>query len=109
MSFDDGRVLTQGWGSAVSPAADRVGFVTDSTIETIDLDGTNRRRLVMVPFAAWFLPFFGRESTGWSNVSWSTAGDRLIFGTVLDEEFNSNYYLVNVRNGTRRALLRNTS
>ena len=62
-----------------------------------------------VPFATWFLPFLGRETTGWSNVSWSPAGDRLIFSTVLDEEFNSNYYLVNVRSRTRRALLRNTS
>ena len=109
MSFDDGRVLAEGLGSAVSPAADRVGFVTDSAIETIDLDGTNRRRLVMVPFAAWFLPFFGRETTGWSKVSWSPDGERLIFSTVLDEEFNSNYYLVDLQNRTRRALLRNTS
>ena len=40
MSFDDGRVLAEGWGAAVSPAADHIGFVTDSAIETIDLDGT---------------------------------------------------------------------
>lgn len=109
MSSDDGRVLAVGWGAAVSPVGDRVGFVTDDAIETIDFDGTNRRRLVMVPFATWFLPFFGRETTGWSKVSWSPVGDRLIFGTVLDEEFNSNYYLVDVRSRTRRRLLRNTS
>jgi Tol biopolymer transport system component len=42
-------------------------------------------------------------------VSWSPDGERLIFRTVLDEEFNSNYYLVDLQNRTRRALLRNTS
>ena len=109
MSSEDSRVLAMGWGAAVSPAANRVGFMTDSTVEAIDFDGSNQSRIVTVPFATWFLPFLGRETTGWSRVIWSPRGDRLVFSTVLDEEFNGNAYVVDVRRQTRRALLRNTS
>ena len=105
----DGHLLAVGWGASVSPANDRVGFVSSSTIEAIDADGSNRRRVVSVPFGCWFLPFFGREETGWSSVVWSPAGDRLIFNTVLDEEFNSNYYLVDAGRRTRRPLLKDMS
>jgi hypothetical protein len=33
----------------------------------------------------------------------------LWFSTVLDEEFNSSYYLVDLKDGKRRRVLKNTS
>jgi dipeptidyl aminopeptidase/acylaminoacyl peptidase len=62
-----------------------------------------------VPFYILSIPPFIREETGWSKVVWSPQGDRFWFSTVLDEEFNSNYYLVDVRDGRRRRILKNTS
>jgi hypothetical protein len=54
------------------------------------------------------LPFI-KEDIGWSRVGWAPAGDRLLFPSVLDEEFNSNIYLVNIKSGKRKRVLSNTS
>ena len=53
------------------------------------------------------LPFF-REWVG-PNMMWSRDGDRLLFGTVIDEESHGNYYLVEMKSGRRQRVLANTS
>jgi len=106
---DDSRIVALGSGAAVSPLRDQIGFVTTTTTEVIDADQQNRRRVTSVPFTLLSIPPFAREETWWSQLAWSAQGDRFWFSTVLDEEFNSNYYLVNVRDGARRRLLTNTS
>ena len=77
--------------------------------QVIDADTSRRRRITNVPFYILSIPPFVREETGWSKVVWSPQGDRFWFSTVLDEEFNSNYYLVDLREGKRRRVLKNTS
>ena len=40
---------------------------------------------------------------------WSRGRDRLLFGTVIDEESHGNYYLVEMKSGRRQRVLANTS
>jgi hypothetical protein len=105
---DDSRMVALGLGAAVSPLRDQIGFVTATTTVVTDADQPNRRRIASVPFMLLSIPPFAREETWWSRLVWSPQGDRFWFSTVLDEEFNSNYYLVSVRDGARRRLLANT-
>jgi Tol biopolymer transport system component len=105
----DSRILALGWGAAISPMRDQIAFLTSSNAQMIDADTSSKRRITSVPFYILSIPPFVREETGWSKVAWSPQGDRFWFSTVLDEEFNSNYYLVDVRDGTRRRVLKNTS
>jgi hypothetical protein len=107
LSSDDNRVLAVGRGAAVSPAGDHIGFVTKDGVWVIDADGSNRRRIASIPPAAFFLPFF-KEETGWSEVVWSPSGDRLWFNTIIGEEFFNNYYLVDLKSGKRRQVLKNS-
>jgi len=109
VSPDDSTVLVNGVGAAISPIRDQIAFITPTDVQVIDANQSNRRRIVTVPLILLSIPPFAREETGWSRVSWSPRGDRLWFGTVLDEEFDSNYYLVDVRGGTRRRILSDTS
>jgi len=106
---DDSRVVALGSGGAVSPLRDQIGFVTATNAEVIDADQPNRRRITSVPFMLLSIPPFAREETWWSRVVWSPQGDRFWFSTVQDEEFNSNYYLINVSDRSRRRFLVNTS
>jgi Tol biopolymer transport system component len=106
---DDSRLLALGLGAAVSPVRDQIAFITATDVQVIDADQSNRRRITTVPLTLLSIPPFLREEIWWSRVSWSPQGDRLWFDTVLDEELNSNYYLVDVRNGKRRRILSNTS
>jgi dipeptidyl aminopeptidase/acylaminoacyl peptidase len=106
---EDSRLLALGLGAAISPVRDQVAFITATDIQVIDADQSNRRRITTVPLTLLSIPPFLREESGWSRVSWSPHGDRLWFDTVLDEEFNSNYYLVDVKDGRRRRILSNTS
>ena len=106
---DGSRVLALGLGAATSPARDQVAFITATNVQVIDADGSNGRQISSVPRTFFSIPPFLREQSWWSKVVWSPQGDRLRFGTVLDEEFNSNYYLVDVRDGKRRRILSNTS
>lgn len=40
---------------------------------------------------------------------WSPGADRLLFGTVIDEESNANDYLVDIQSGRRQRVLTDTS
>ena len=102
----DSRLLALGKSPSVSPAGDLIAFASKSHVEVIDADGSNRRRLTSVP-TIFNLPFF-REWVG-PNTMWSPGGDRLLFGTVIDEESNGNYYLVQIKSGRRQRVLTNTS
>ena len=106
---DDSRILAFGRGAAISPTRDQIAFLTSSNAQTIDASTSSKRRITSVPFYILSIPPFVREDTGWSKIVWSPQGDRLWFSTVLDEEFNSNYYLVGLREGKRRRVLKNTS
>ena len=106
---DDSRILALGRGAAISPMRDQIAFLTSSNAQTIDADTSSKRRITSVPFYILSIPPFVREDTGWSNIVWSPQGDRFWFSTVLDEEFNSNYYLVELSEGKRRRVLKNTS
>ena len=106
---DDSRILALGRGAAISPIRDQIAFLTSSNAQTIDADTSSKRRITSVPFYILSIPPFAREETGWSKVVWSPQGDRFWFSTVLDEEFNSNYYLVDLGVGKRRRVLKNTS
>jgi hypothetical protein len=106
---DDSRILALGWGAAISPMRDQIAFLTSSSAQMMNADTSSKRRITSVPFHILSIPPFVREETGWSTVEWSPQGDRFWFSTVLDEEFNSNYYLVDLRDGKRRRVLKNTS
>jgi hypothetical protein len=106
---DDSRILALGRGGAISPMRDQIGFLTSSNAQTLDVDTSATRRITSVPFVTVSIPPFVREETGWSKVVWSPQGDRFWFSTVLDEEFNSSYYLVDLKDGKRRRVLKNTS
>jgi hypothetical protein len=106
---DDSRILALGRGAAVSPMRDQIAFLTSSNAQTIEADTSSTRRITSVPFYILSIPPFVREDTGWSKIVWSPQGDRFWFSTVLDEEFNSNYYLVELSEGKRRRVLKNTS
>lgn len=103
VSDDRGRSLATGGGAAVSPAGNRIAFVTNSGIEVIDADGSNRRRAASVPRVLIF-PFI-REDTEGTKVIWSPRGDRLWFDTAGDKEYSSTLYLVNVERGTRHRIV----
>jgi hypothetical protein len=109
LGTDDSRVLALGRGAAISPVRAQIAFLTATNAQLIDAGGSNIRRITTVPFTLLSIPPFLREATGWSEVQWSPQGDRLLFNNVLDEEFNGNYYLVEVRDGRRRRILKNTS
>jgi hypothetical protein len=106
---DDSRILALGWGAAISPMRDQIAFLTSSNAQVIDADTLSTRRITSVPFHILSIPPLIREDSGWSQVVWSPQGDRFWFSTVLDEEFNSNYYLVDLKDGRRRRVLKNTS
>lgn len=106
---EDSRILALGLGGSVSPLRDEVAFVTSTNAQVVNADGSNGRRITEVPYTLLSIPPFLHEKTWWSEVEWSPNGDRFLFGTTLDEEFNSNYYLVDVRSGTRRRILNDTS
>ncbi len=82
--------------------------MTKDGVVVIDTDGRNRRRITSVPPAVFFLPFF-KEETFWSKIVWSPSGDRLWFNTIINEEFNSNVYLVDVKSGRRQRVMKNTT
>jgi len=102
----DSRLVALGKSPTVSPAADVIALASNSHVEIINADGSNRRRLTRIP-ALFNLAFF-REWVG-PNTMWSPGGDRLLFGTVIDEESNGNYYLVEIESGRRQRVLTNTS
>jgi hypothetical protein len=102
----DSRLLALGKSPSVSPAGDLIAFASKSHVELIHADGSYRRRVTKIP-ASLNLPFF-REWVG-PNMMWSRGGDRLLFGTVIDEESHANYYLVEVESGRRQRVLANTS
>ena len=106
---DDSRILALGRGAAISPKRNQIAFLTSSSAQLIDADTSSKRRITSVPFYILSIPPFLREETGWSKVVWSPQGDRFWFSTVLDEELNSHYYLVDLRDGKRRRVLKNTS
>jgi hypothetical protein len=106
VSRDDSRVLAVGKSPSVSPAGDLIAFASKGHLEVVDADGSHRRQVTKIP-ATFHLPFF-REWVR-SKTMWSRAGDRLLFGTVIDEESNGNYYLVEIKSGRRQRLLKNTS
>jgi len=108
MSSGESRVVTPGLGASVSPARDEIGFVTSTDAQVLDLNQRAARRVSTVPFTVPWIPVL-REETWWTRVVWSPEGDRFWFGTILDEEFTSNYYLVDVKHRVRRRLLTNTS
>ncbi|HEU4935332.1 MAG TPA: hypothetical protein VFT39_02685 [Vicinamibacterales bacterium] len=102
----DSRLLAVGKSPSVSPTADLVALASRSHVEVINADGSNRRRLTRIP-ALFDLALF-REWVG-PTMLWSPGGDRLLFGTVIDEESNGNYYLVEIESGRRQRVLTNTS
>jgi hypothetical protein len=106
---DDGQLVALGGGAAVSPVRDQIAFLTSSNAQMIDVDTSSRRRITSVPFYILSIPPFLREETGWSKIVWSPQGDRFWFSTILDEEFTSNYYVVDLRDGKRRRVLKDTS
>ena len=106
---DDSQVLALGWGAAISPMRDELAFLTGSDAQAIDANTSSRRRITSVPFHILSIPPFIRQETGWSRVVWSPQGDRFWFSTVLDEEFNGNEYLVDIKDGKRRRVLKDTS
>ena len=101
----DSRLLALGKSPSVSPTGDLIAFASKSHVEVIHADGSHRRRVTKIP-ASLNLPFF-REWV--ANMMWSRGGDRLLFGTVIDEESHANYYLVEVESGRRQRVLANTS
>ena len=108
VSSNDGQILAVASGAAVSPASDQIACIEGSRVEVINADGSERRRVANAPPTVFFLPFI-KEDIGWSRVVWAPAGDRLLFASVLDEEFNSNTYLVDIKSGKRKRVLANTS
>ncbi len=106
---DDSQVVALGGGAAISPVRDQIAFLTSSNAQMIDVVTSSRRRIASVPFYILSIPPFLREETGWSKIVWSPQGDRFWFSTILDEEFSSHYYLVDLRDGRRRRVLKDTS
>ena len=102
----DSRLVAVGKSPSVSPAWDLIALASRSHVEVINADGSNRRRLTRIP-ALFDLALF-REWAG-PTMLWSPGGDRLLFGTVIDEESNGNYYLVEIESGRRQRVLTNTS
>jgi hypothetical protein len=109
LGADDSRILALGRGAAISPVGDQIAFLTSSNAQMMNADTSGKRRITSVPFYILSIPPFAREETGWSKVVWSPRGDRFWFSTVLDEEFNRNYYLVDLRDGKRRRVLKDTA
>lgn len=105
-SEEDSHLLAFGGESTVSPA-DQIAFVDRDGVWVVDADGSKRRRITTVPPVAFLLPFF-KEESGWAKVVWSPGGDRLLFNTVIGEEFFNSYYLVDLKNGKRRQILKNS-
>jgi hypothetical protein len=108
VSSNDSQILAVAGGAAVSPASDQIAFIEGSHVEVINADGSGRRRVANAPPGGFFLPFI-KQDIGWSRVRWAPAGDRLLFDSVLDEEFNSNTYIVDIKSGKRKRVLANTS
>jgi len=105
LSSENSRVLAVGGEAAVSPVVDHIAFVAQDGVWVIEADGSKRRRITTVPSVAFFLPFF-KEETGWSKVVWSPSGDRILFNTIIGEEFFNNFYLVDFKSGKRRQVLK---
>jgi hypothetical protein len=106
LSLDDSRVLAVGASASVSPTQELVAFASPSHLELVGADGSHRRRVARIPALFGFA--FLRAWVG-PMTMWSPAGDRVVFGTILDEESNSDYYLVDIKSGKRLRLLKNTS
>ena len=100
---DRGHPIAIGRGAAVSPGGDRIAFVTNSSIEIIDADGTNRQQVASVPR----LPLFPwvREDTELTSVIWSRDGDQVWFDAAGAGLNSSTLYLVNLKHGTRRRVV----
>jgi hypothetical protein len=102
----DSWLLALGKSPSVSPGGNLIALATKSHVEVMNADGSNRRRLTRVP-ALFDLPYF-REWVG-PKTMWSPGADRLMFGTVIDEESNGNYYVVEIQSGRRQRVLTDTS
>jgi hypothetical protein len=105
-SSDDSHVLLMGKKGAVSPVANIVAAGSTDAIEEVDSNGSNRRIITKVPVALWILPFLKEEL--WNQIVWSPTGDRLWFSTIIDEGGNANVYLVDVKSGKRKRILKKT-
>ena len=103
ISGDRGQPLAIGRGAAVSPGGDRIAFVTKSSIEIIDANGSNRQRVGSVPR----LPLFPwvREDTELTSVIWSPDGDQVWFDTAGAGLDSTTLYLVDVKQGIRRRVV----
>jgi hypothetical protein len=105
-SQGNSRVLAFGVFAAVSPTDDEIAYIGDDEVRVIDADGSNRRVITKMPAAVPFLPFL-RESP-WGQIVWSPKGDQLWISTIIDEGGNTNLYLVDVRTGHQRKVLKRT-
>jgi len=106
LSSDDSRVLEMGANAAVSPAGDSIAFFAKNGVVVVDADGSNRRVVTHAASTLFFLPFLKEES--WTTIVWSPGGERLWFNTIIDEGGNTDAYLVDVKRGRRRQILRHS-
>lgn len=100
------RLLATGVFAAVSPTDDDIAYIDEDKVWLIGADGANRRVITTMPAALRFLPFL-RESP-WRQIVWSPGGDRLWICTIIDEGGNTNSYLVDVRSGHCKKVLKRT-
>ena len=91
--------------AAISPSGTHIAYVAHGTLWISDVDGSNRYAVTSVPHLL-FLPF--NKGTPWNQIVWSPAEDRLWFDTVVDEGGNTNLYLVDIRSGEKRRILKHT-
>ncbi len=90
-------------GRPCHPEAIGIAFVTKSSIEIIDADGSNRQRVARVPRVPLF-PWV-REDTELTSVIWSPDGEQVWFDTAGAGLNSSTLYLVNLKHGTRRRVV----
>ena len=95
---DQVRFLVTGAAAALAPRSDRIAYV-GNRIEMIDADGSNRRAIAGMPFG---------DDSPWGGMLWSPKEDRLWLATIVDEGGNTNGYVVDVRSGEKKRILKRT-
>jgi len=104
---ENSQVLEIGDCAAVSPIDDHIALITHNSVWLSTADGSHRRALTTMPKPLFFWRFWHEQP--WSHIVWSPNGDHLWFSTIVSDEGATNVYLVDVKSGHRRKILKNSS
>jgi Tol biopolymer transport system component len=92
-----------GRGAAVSPIENRVAYIASKGLTLAKPDGSYPKTVSNLPA---FLGLFKEEP--WDGPVWSPRGERVWFSTIIDEGGNMNLYLLDVRDGKKRRIVRHS-